>query len=149
MKTVKIDISTCNDNLQDFDYLFSLWEQVGRSRLDVTFAFPKCQFLRQNAVAFLGGLARLIEHNSGIVHFDWNSLKPDIRQNLVKSGFFLAFGGSTSSSGRGNAIPYREDEQYDEKEISHYLKRRWLANAWIAVSDLLRDKIVSNVVEVL
>jgi len=64
-----LPVLTFNDDLADFQSLFWLWSEVDDDCLDVTFDFSYCRFLRQNAVAFLGGLARLIEDRGGRVVF--------------------------------------------------------------------------------
>ncbi|MBE8989397.1 hypothetical protein [Nostoc sp. LEGE 12450] len=59
--SLTLQIPTVNDNLDDFDSLFQLWQKVNQDCSEVIFDFSKCWFLRPNAVAFLGGLIRLIE----------------------------------------------------------------------------------------
>ncbi len=62
-----VSIPTINDNPADFAQLFGIWAQVNDYFEDVLFDFADCRFLRPNAVAFLGGLARLLwrRHQSG------------------------------------------------------------------------------------
>ncbi len=52
---IVLNVPTINDELSDFDKLFALWNQANSDFLDVTFDFSRCGFLRQNAVASLGG----------------------------------------------------------------------------------------------
>jgi signal transduction histidine kinase len=144
---MRISVKTVNDGWSDFDYLFELWSQVQGPRRRITFDFTECRFLRQNAVAFLGGLARLIAYRSGNVSFAWNTLHENVRTNLAQNGFLEAFG-EGEQPWTGNAIPYREDSPSDEKQIAAYLRNQWLGRSWVAVSPLLRDEIVSRVVEI-
>jgi hypothetical protein len=83
-----IHIPTLNDDPQDFVRLFGIWNEVNDYFEDIRFDFSRCDFLRPNAVAFLGGLARLIESRCGRVAFDWNSLRDERAMvNLRQNGF--------------------------------------------------------------
>jgi signal transduction histidine kinase len=144
---VILNVPTINDELSDFDKLFTLWNQANDDFGDVTFDFSHCWFLRHNAVAFLGGLARLIKKRSGTVTINWDSMKEEIRTNLGKNGFLTAFGHG-SSFWAGNTIPYKEDLIFDKKNIVDYLKIYWLGRGWVSVSNLLRDAIVGTVLEI-
>lgn len=144
---VVLNIPTINDELSDFDNLFSLWSQANDDFLDVTFDFSRCGFLRQNAVAYLGGLARLIQSRYGRLTFNWNTLRSGIRTNLEQNGFMAAFG-HTGGPWFGNSIPYREDLMQDATGVMDYLKSKWLGRGWVHVSDKLRDAIVGRVWEI-
>lgn len=146
---ITLSIPTINDyTTADFDVLFNLWNQVNNDNLDVIFEFSQCNFLRHNAVAFLGGLARLIEERTGKVTFDWSTLKNNwVRTNLAQNGFMAAFGHS-SGPWSGNSIPYREDLRQDKAVLVDYLKTNWLGRGWVHVSERLRDEIVGRVWEI-
>jgi len=64
-----IQIPILNDRPHDFARLFGIWSEAS-DYSNIRFEFSRCNFLRPNAVAFLGGLARLIESQSGSVIFD-------------------------------------------------------------------------------
>jgi len=140
---VTVQVPTINDTLYDFDRLFDLWDRLNDDGIDVTFEFSRCGFLRQNAVAFLGGLGRLIQYRGGVVNFDWDSLHDDVGRNLAKNGFRDSFGSHTMTW-VGNAIPYREDSHPDKKALIEYLKSMWLGRGWLSVSLALRDAIVGR-----
>jgi hypothetical protein len=145
---ITLSIPTINDyTTADFDVLFNLWNQVNNDNLDVTFEFNRCRFLRHNAVAFLGGLTRLIQARGGIVRFDLDTIHPKIKVNLEQNGFFstLGFGGAPWS---GNSIPYREDFCQDKVVLVDYLKTNWLGRGWVPVSEMLKDAIVGRVWEI-
>jgi len=144
---VVLNVPTINDELPDFDKLFDLWNQANDDFLDVTFDFSRCGFLRQNAVAFIAGLAHLIKRRSGVATFNWDSMREDIRTNLGKNGFLTTFGHG-GSFWTGNTIPYREDLVFDKKNIIDYLKIDWLGRGWVSVSNGLRDAIVGTVLEI-
>jgi hypothetical protein len=136
-----------NDTPGDFDYLFRLWERFNAARVEVSFDLTWCRFLRQNAVAFLGGLARLIQHRGGQVHFNWSTRDDAVAMNLAQNGFIAAFGGSRQPWA-GNSIPFREDAVQDAHDFRRYLSELWLGRGWVNVSPGLRDAIVGHMVEI-
>lgn len=144
----RLYVPTINANPSDFDYLFQLRNNLDAGIPEVTFDFSSCSFLQQNAVAFLGGLARLIYRRSGTAVFDWNSMKGKVLQNLERNGFVAAFGGRTYAL-PGNAIPYREDSELNKRELMPYLEREWLGSGkGVTLSQALRAEIVGKVVEI-
>ncbi len=144
---ITVNVPTINDKRHHFDALFDLWRQVNGDGLNVTFDFSRCGFLRQNAVAFLGGLARLIEHRGGAARFDWSTLHQDVGLNLARNDFRDAFGDRTPFSA-GNAIPFRRDLAPDKSILMDYLKRMWLGRGWVNVSGPARDAIVGQMWEI-
>ncbi len=141
-------IPTLDDSTADFERLFSLWSQANDYFEDIRFDFSGCNFLRPNAVAFLGGLTRLIESRMGTVVFDWDTLQNNaVMTNLCQNGFAGAFGYS-SSGWTGNSIPYREDRNQDVNSIMDYLELSWLGRGWVHVSSRLRDAIVGHMWEI-
>jgi hypothetical protein len=144
---ITLSIPTINDRPVDFDTLFGFWNQVNNDSLDVTFDFSYCGFLKQNAVAFLGGLARLIKFRSGSVPFLWNTIRNNIFTNLAQNGFLSTFGHG-GGPWTGNSIPYREDPTLDSEGIMGYLKTKWLGRGWLQVSEQLRNAIVGRVWEI-
>jgi len=131
-----------------FDPLFNLWSQVKNGNLDVTFDFSNCKFLPQSAVAFLGGLTRLIQKRQGLVRFALGTIKDKVKKNLAQNGFLstLGFGFRPWS---GNSIPYREDGfKKNRNVLVDYLKKEWLGRGWVHVSKPLRDAIVGKVWEI-
>jgi hypothetical protein len=147
MTPITVYAPTINDKPRDFENLFRLWHQVNGDRVDVTFDFSQCWFLRQNAVAFLGGLVRLIKYRGGTVQMNWASLKPDVGRNLGKNRFRQALGDPTAY-GIGESIPFREDMRPDKDAIITYLKDMWLGRGWVSVSHALRDQIVGKMWEI-
>ena len=143
-----IQIPTLNDGVSDFQRLFVIWDQVSDYFEDVRFDFSGCRFLRPNAVAFLGGLARLIESRMGSVVFDWSTLhNKRVMANLCQNGFAGTFG-YPSSRWDGNSIPYREDKTLDMNGIMDYLTYNWIGKGWVHVSDRLRDAIAGKMWEI-
>lgn len=144
---ITLSVPTLNDRAEDFDRLFHLWQQANDDFQEVIFDFSRCKFLRQNAVAFVGGLARLIEHRGGQAIFAWETLREEIRANLAQNGFLGAFG-NPGGPWSGNSIPYREDRRQDKDGLANYLKSHWLGRGWVQVSAPLRDAIVGRVWEI-
>ncbi len=143
-----IQIPTLNDGPQDFARLFGIWNEANDYFEDVRFDFSSCRFLRPNAVAFLGGLARLIESRLGSASFDWSTLHNSaIMTNLCQNGFAGAFAHPSSGWG-GHSIPYREDKIMDMNGIMDYLTYSWIGKGWVHVSERLRDAIVGRMWEI-
>jgi len=140
-------VPTINDGPSDFCRLFKLYNSIIRADPPIVLDFSHCNFLRPNAVAFLGGLARTMQSDSKMLGFDWGTLHDDIQTNLAQNGFLSHVGGFTSPWA-GNSIPYREDNGLNSDSIVYYLKTKWLQRGWINVSPLLADNITTNLVEI-
>jgi len=146
---MRLQIPTINDGPGDFAVLFDVWRQVNDYSLKVEFDFSKCRFLRPNAVAFLGGLARLVQSRGGSVTFDWSTLpeRGPVITNLCQNGFAGTFGHDTTGWS-GHSIPYREDRTIDVGGIMDYLTLSWIGRGWVHVSERLRDAIVGTMWEI-
>jgi hypothetical protein len=143
-----IQIPTLNDEPSDFSQLFEIWSEVNDYFEDIRFDFSYCRFLRPNAVAFLGGLARLIESRMGTVTFDWNTLRNSwVKSTIRQNGFAYAFGDATAPRD-GSSIPYREDKTIDMNGIMDYLTYNWIGKGWVHVSRKLRDAIAGRMWEI-
>ena len=143
-----VEIPTLNDNLSDFDKLFKILQLVKQDGSSIKLDFTPCKFLRQNAVAFLGGAIRLIESQGGKVDINRKTLLPQVEENLVKNSFLKTFSGEKQLCGQGNTIPFREDQEWENAKMVDFLKDKWLGRGWLHISDKLRDIIVSKVAEI-
>ncbi|NLV32668.1 MAG: HAMP domain-containing histidine kinase [Acidobacteria bacterium] len=144
-----IQIPTLNDRPYDFARLFGIWSEANDYFEDIRFDFSRCSFLRPNAVAFLGGLARLVESRKGSVIFDWGTLYNSwVRTTIRQNGFACAFG-DAASPWNGTSIPYREDREFHPDEVADYLSNNWLGKGWVHthVSEALKNAIVERVLE--
>lgn len=148
MEQTVIRIPTLNDNPADFIKLFEIYDQSNCNFKNVCFDFTGCHFLRPNAVAFLGGLARLIEYKGGWVKFSWDTLRNSaVMTNLCQNGFAGNFD-HLSSGWDGNSIPYRENKTLNMNEIMDYLTYNWIGKGWLHVSARLRDAIAGRMWEI-
>lgn len=145
MKTILV--FTLNEDAADYNALFRLERDVADAAWRVRLDFSFCGFLRQNAVAFLGGLARMAHHHGGRLEFAWDTLQPAVAANLAQNGFMYAFGGHREGW-NGNSIPFHADQTAKAHEFATYLRDRWLGRGWVNVSSALADQIVGNVAEV-
>jgi len=143
----RIFVPTISENLMSYDRLFEIWRQVENAGRSVSFDFSNCTFLGQSGVAFLGGLARLVERRGGDMAFDWDTLRSGIRMNLAQNGFLSAFG-EPVKPWEGNSIPYREDQELDQDNLVDYLADRWLGRDWVHMSDGLRYALAARVCEI-
>ena len=143
-------VPTVYDSSHHFDRLIKLCNEVNQmpqEALDITVDFHYCQFLGHNGVAFLGGLARLVESRGSKVIFNWDTLPKNIKMNLAQNGFLGNFG-CQQGPWDGNSIPYRNDLQQDASGLMDYLKAKWLGRGWVNVSESLKDLIVGKVWEI-
>ncbi len=141
-----IYIPTINDKPEDYIQLFNIRSLVNGYD-NIRFDFSKCEFLRPNAIAFLGGLARVVESRRGSVIFDWDTLHDQwIKNTLRQNGFASAFG-DTSGPWSGTSIPYREDRIYCPNGFVDYLSDCWLGRGWVHISEILKNAIVERVLE--
>lgn len=144
---IVIEIQTINDRLRDFDCLFHIWRKANKLQSEIVLDFSKCYFLRQNAVAFIGGLIRSLQSQGKTVNIRWDTLHNNVATNLQQNGFMHVFNGDRESWD-GNSIPYREDLTQDEDCLVDYLKEKWLGKGWINIGHNLQSLIVSRVYEI-
>jgi hypothetical protein len=142
-----LHIPTINDGLTDYYRLFKIWSEVGLLPSGVRFDFSQCKFLRPNAVAFLGGVARLAQSRQIPIEFDWQTMSLPILTNLCQNGFAESFG-HFMSGWTGHSVPYREDKTSDPAAIPDYLADQWIGRGWVQVNSALRDAIIGNVWEI-
>ena len=127
--------------------LFDLWRRHGRSSGRVTLDFSRCDFLRPQAVAFLGGMVRLIERRGGDVCFRWDTLKPAIWACLAQNGFMQAFGGP-QGPWQGTAVPYLAHHKADTAAFDTYARQHWLGRGWVNADPDLVAEVVGKVGEI-
>lgn len=144
----EIAIPTINDTCADFRKLAHIQnESMNTPCNTIKFTFHSCNFLRANAVAFIGSLARELENNNKKIHFDWTSFSNQaVLINLMQNGFAEAFGHS-SKKWHGRSVHYREDTNQQTMYINDYLENRWLGRGWLYLSEDLKATIISKVWE--
>jgi len=150
-------IPTLRDQPKDFDYLFVLASQIVEvsqsRRCNIELDFSGCKLLMQNAVAILGGLAKLIEHNGCSVIFRWNTIDDKVRRSLERNGFLDFFGQpptvlASKASRQRNVVPFRQDLAAHEGNIIRYLYQDWIGGGHVHLSPLLTDHIVAKMWEI-
>ena len=128
--------------------MFRLWNEVQASMdASIVLDFSKCNFIRHNGVAFLGGLIRFAEAHGKTATVDWSTVRLPILRNLQQNGFAGAFG-SHQGPWAGNSIPFREDRCENEAAIMEYLKTNWLGHRAVKVSQRLGNAIRGVVWEI-
>lgn len=147
MAKIRVYVPTINDGLTDFDQLFRLWAQVGGEGVAIHFDLSRCYFLSQSAIAFLGGLIRLIMERGGSVTIDWDEEKKVV-QHLKRNGFSGAFGLGLPEARPDDGAYFREYPTQDTAGIVDYLSNRWLRPHWVHVSEKLHNAVVGKVWEV-
>jgi hypothetical protein len=142
-----ICIPTLGDSPADFAKLCQISSEVSKSGA-VSFNFSQCEALHPNAIAFIGGIARLIESRNCIASFEWETLQnPDLESLLSGNGFTKAFKHSYKEIGE-HSILYREDKQLSMDSIMDYLADGWLGRGWVVVSNRLKNAIVGKIWEI-
>ncbi|MBX9694015.1 MAG: ATP-binding protein [Cyanobacteria bacterium] len=140
-----VRIPTINDDLRDFQRLFKLQQQFN-SRNEIRLDFSNCRFLKQNAVAFLGGLIRQALRRGCQIRLE-GSIPSNIEEHLSYNGFLEAFGlGGYNST--GSSIPYKESKTKDPSDIRGYLRDYWLGRGWITISNESRKAVLGKVWEI-
>ncbi|HSH25742.1 MAG TPA: ATP-binding protein [Massilibacterium sp.] len=144
-----IAITKINDDLSDFRYLFQIYDRVFRDREPKILNFTHCNFLRSNAVAFLGAINKQAKQLGIDLTFDWDSMQSGVHMNLAQSGFVNQIKGNVPGW-KGNSVPYREDSiaMFDGKEIVRHLLANWLGNGRIKLGKQLKYDIVQVVYEI-
>jgi signal transduction histidine kinase len=146
---ITLYIPTIGDKPGGFDRLFDLWRVIEGSGGGATvfFDFSRCLFLRPNAVAFIGGLIRLVERRKGRVDVKWSSMRTPVLRTLVANRFANCFNYPMRQSLLKDTIPYREDRD-NPKGVMDYLKEEWLGHGGVHVSEALSSVIVGRVWEI-
>lgn len=151
LKNTTLKIPTINDSPSDFINLFKLLAHIEQCEdTEIIFDFSDCNFLRQNAVAFLGGLAKLINHRGGQAEFAWHTMQHKIRRNLQQNSFESAFN-VCMHGWEGNCIPYRQDvcNDIDERvvDVMNYLEDQWLGRGWVDIETSTKNEVIQTVLE--
>ncbi|MDX1992616.1 MAG: ATP-binding protein [bacterium] len=138
-----------NDYPNDFDRLFDMSHTVRTSSYDIVFDFNNCHFLAQNAIAFIGGLTTLAQNKGNQVYYLLEGMSSQVRQHIDKNGFLNAFKiGSNNRVIKDTAVPFRIDTTIDTNDFAFYLRELWLNELRIDLDPLLKDVIVSTILEV-
>jgi hypothetical protein len=149
LTALTIHVPRINDELADFYHVAWIWGKVMEAGdgTEVTFDFSRCDFLRPNAVVFLGGLRRMIGYRGGTARFKMGTMHNQVRANLEQNGFAYAMGADVLPW-QGNSIPYREYVEQDQDSIVQYLKNDWLGRQWVNLSDALASAIAGQMWEI-
>jgi len=146
-RQIRVLVPTIPDNFFGLDLLPDLRRKVNEPRLDVLFDFSDCKHLSQQAIAFLGGLARLVEGSRGTADFAWKTCRPKILRVLQANGFTNMFHGPIGVAG-AHSVPYREYKRADPDSVVAYLGNSWLAPEWLSLTPALREALVAVVLEI-
>ena len=101
----------------------------------------------QNGVAFLGGMAKMLEHQGQSVTFKWNTVRPDIAASLGRNGFLPFFGRSGTESTR-SATEFRQDTALNKESLVKYLVQDWIGTDRVKLSAMVKEAVVSTAWEI-
>lgn len=148
LRKIRLIVPTISSNsVQALDALLPERDKLTEPKLDVLFDFSQCRDLSPQAIAYLGGLARLVLRSRGVATFDWDTCRPRVLKELQDSGFPAWFSGP-SGVPDPHAIPYREDDGGDPSKVFRYLSEAWLGQDWILITPALREALVLIVLEI-
>lgn len=142
-----VHIPTLHDYDDDFRYLFGTWDSVRKRTDDVYLNFSQCRFLKNNAVAFIGGMKAELALAGRRMEFNALEMDPNVREILTANGFLASFG-YLQTHHDNDSIPYRHDKCADGEAILNYLTREWLKEDWLYFDDDLRYAIGGQLWEV-
>lgn len=139
-------IDTINDQEQDFIKLFIMYNEIENSSENrIIINFSECKFLRQNAIAFLGGMINYFKEKGKEVILDSSTIVPKILTNLQQNGFSSMYIDDVKEWD-GNSIPYREFTECS-LDLNNYLRDKWLGKGWVNLSNQLAGDIIARVYE--
>lgn len=147
----RISVPRLNDEPNDFKALFALSDLVRSIDDPIVLLFHQCDFLRQNAVAFLGGLLATAELMDRSVTLDTDSMPPGVRRNLMKNGFLA---GRINAAGwhTGTVVPYRGDPLCGWSEcgeaLNEHLYAHLLDKDWIYMSARVKREVANTINEI-
>lgn len=144
---ITLSVPTIRDGTEDFFALFNLWSASSSHDGSVLFEFSKCRFIMQNGVAFLGGLAKLLESSGKPVTFKWDTIRPPVAASLRRNGF-LPFFGQPGEIVTGTAAEFRQDTELDKESLVAYLVRDWIGTDRVKLSAALKEAVVSTAWEI-
>lgn len=166
MEKFKFEIPTLNDGSSAFITIINLCnnilnetESISSDEYCVLFSFDKCKFLRQNAIAFLGGISTFLSEKGFKVFYDFQTMPKPIKitlenadlmnghfgfkkskDNLVKSKDFIPYKNFT-----GNL---RKDENLSS-EIANYVEKEWLRDDRILLKPKLKKDLTARMYELI
>lgn len=137
-----------NDAPYNYDKLFRISQKVRSSTGDIEFQFRGCNFLSQNAIAFIGGLTYLVALRGNSINYNLEGINPKVQSHIEDNGFLDAFiSGNNTSYIKNTAVPFRVDMQTDTNAFTNYLRAKWLNSQHIGLDEELKDIIITNVME--
>lgn len=157
------EIPTINDGAADFLALINLHNKIIKSleritpeEYDIKLSFSNCNFIRQNAIAYLGAISTFLKDKGFIVYYDFNSMKDSI-VNILKADGFLGnnFGGRFANNYEHSdkAVPFKNfkgDLQTNEQlsgSIVDYVSKEWLKDSRISIKPALKNDLCAKMYE--
>jgi hypothetical protein len=144
---ITLFVPTIRDSNEHFYRLFRFSAAAMASRDLVSFDFSRCKFLMQNGVAFLGGLAKLLEAQGRPAEFRWRTMRAEVAASLGNNGF-LRFFGQAGSRVTGTAAEFRQDTLLKKEPLVAYLVQDWIGAGRIKLSSALKEAVVSTAWEI-
>lgn len=166
---MQIDIPSIKDNIQGYGYLLKLSRLIIENPSDYfKFNFNKCAILDQNAVAILGGLARYVDAHrkfqnttvrtfykrlllpSNQIAFQVESMTQPVLRHLTSNNFLPYISKQVDFDfPQEDSIGYKQHLDYmNPNEIADHLNYHWLSDERISISPMLKQSIISRMLEI-
>jgi hypothetical protein len=164
-----IDVTTIQDDDDGYDNILSIANQIFQDpNHSFDFDFSKCAKLEHNGIVMIGGLARYVNYQnfskirslksllsldmtpSAGVMFKVDTMRSIISNQLIQNNFLKHFSHNNFGGyAEGEYIGYREHKNsLDSDNLAMHLKKQWLSSEKIKLSVLLKEAMVSRILEI-
>lgn len=161
-------VPTINDGKKDFELIIKLnflikqsvslilKQTAGNKKIKITFNFSKCDFLRQNAIAYLGAVSFLLKSNGVDVRYNLKSMSKRVITMLREDGFinhnfkkYIDFETEVSDKSIefNNFQGDLSKNPRVSKDISDYVNNEWLEKTDITFSKSLKSDMSARLFE--
>ncbi len=114
-----------NDTPQGFESLYNIRQQFERTGDSHILDFKDCQFLGQNAIAYLAGLLQLAKLQKRGVSLSLKGCNPKVKAHIEANALLEAFKDGQQSKAKSTSVPLRVNKTY-AGDFSQYLEKAWL-----------------------
>lgn len=157
---LKFDIPTINDGYEGFEIIINLNNKIlGSMNKElygnkIKFCFEKCKYLRQNAIAFLGGISTFLTKQGFKVYYDFHHMPANIQSILDNAGIMSGhFGNEIKVNYSKEYITFknfsgnlREDSKLSTS-IQNYIGNEWLNDDRILLTPRLKKDLSARMYE--
>lgn len=166
MMRYNIKLPPIRDDMSGYFYLSRLSDAViSNPDSSYVFYFENCSTISHNGLAVIGGLCNYItQHHEnknpvesalnkvlGVrkVGFNIDNISQKVMEKITDCGFWNYIKPEYGISFNSKRIGYREHETVlEDSQIINHLRDNWITNDKIAMSDALKEEVVSSIYEI-